>query len=184
MTRSGVARMIEHNGKTQSVSDWAREIGVSRKLLCTRLNALGWPVARALSAQSHIAPSGVAYGAGYVKAGYLVKSADGVQRAEHIVVAERALGRPLPAGAVVHHVDENPLNNEPGNLVICPSQAYHMTLHRRMRALAACGHAGWRKCKYCKTYSDPSTMRVTSAGAFHQACANAYSRATYHPKEK
>jgi hypothetical protein len=44
--------------------------------------------------------------------------------------AEKALGRPLPAGVDVHHH-----NGEIKTLVICPDRAYHMLLHKRMRRL-------------------------------------------------
>ena len=50
-------------------------------------------------------------------------------------IAEKALGKPLPKGAEVHHVDGNSENDKPTNLVICPSHAYHMLLHARMRSL-------------------------------------------------
>lgn len=51
---------------------------------------------------------------------------------EHVLLAEKALGRKLPEGAVVHHMDGNPSNNhQPFNLVICPDQAYHALLHKR-----------------------------------------------------
>ena len=46
--------------------------------------------------------------------------------------AERALGKPLPAGTVIHH------HNYKGNdsqLVICQDRAYHRLLHARMRTL-------------------------------------------------
>jgi hypothetical protein len=51
---------------------------------------------------------------------------------EHILVAEKALGKHLPPGAVVHHVDEDGLNNKPWNLVICQDNAYHRFLHKRL----------------------------------------------------
>jgi hypothetical protein len=52
---------------------------------------------------------------------------------EHVLVAERVLGKPLPPRAVVHHVDGNGRHNVARNLVICEDQAYHLLLHRRTR---------------------------------------------------
>ncbi len=98
-------------------------------------------------------------------------------RLEHVLVAERALGKPLPPGAIVHHSDENRSNNRNDNLVICQDHAYHRYLHRRMRALKESGHADWYMCSYCKRFDDPANMHVRpfgSAGrhayAFHREC--------------
>lgn len=92
---------------------------------------------------------------------------DGYKRiskdAEHISIAERAIGCPLPVGAVVHHIDSNRANNRPNNLVVCPSQAYHLLIHQRQAALEACGIASHRKCVYCGLYSDPHDMSVHSS---------------------
>lgn len=49
-------------------------------------------------------------------------------RHTHRVVMERAIGRPLAPGEVVHHRDGNILNNDPSNLVLCADQAEHMRL--------------------------------------------------------
>ena len=95
---------------------------------------------------------------------------------ESILVASNAVGHALPDGAVVHHVDEVPDNNSPKNLVVCQDQSYHMLLHMRMRALAACGNANWRKCKFCKQYDDPANLFVRSYRAYHSRCANEYQR--------
>lgn len=54
-------------------------------------------------------------------------------RHEHRVVAEAILGRPLTESEVVHHVDENKLNNDPSNIQIFPSQAEHARLHMLKR---------------------------------------------------
>lgn len=107
----------------------------------------------------------------------------GTRRGEHVLVAEKALGRKLPEGVEVHHVDEVKLNNEPSNLVICPDRAYHMLLHRRTRALDACGHADWLKCPYCKQYDAPENMRIKeranrpgSMTWYHVLCHRAYAK--------
>lgn len=84
--------------------------------------------------------------------GYISINANGRLVQEHVAIATKALGRPLPAAAIVHHADGNTLNNANDNLVICPNQAYHYLLHRRMHALDACGNPDWVKCKYCKTW--------------------------------
>jgi hypothetical protein len=56
----------------------------------------------------------------------------------HVLRAERALGRRLPAGAIVHHADGSKRDDAP--LVICQDQKYHALLHMRMRAKLAGGN--------------------------------------------
>lgn len=60
------------------------------------------------------------------KTGYRVVNA----RKEHLTIAERALGRPLRSGEVVHHINMNKLDNRPSNLLICTA-SYHRFLHRQ-----------------------------------------------------
>lgn len=50
-------------------------------------------------------------------------------RHTHRVVAELKIGRVLLRGEIVHHKDDNKLNNDPSNLQILPSQAEHARLH-------------------------------------------------------
>jgi hypothetical protein len=78
------------------------------------------------------------YGTGSILDGYIYIQKDGKKKMAHVLVAEKALGKPLPKGAVVHHVDLDKANNDPKNLVVCPSQAYHLLLHKRMRDAARC----------------------------------------------
>lgn len=106
-------------------------------------------------------------------------SSYGNTRPTHILMAERAIGRKLPSGAHVHHVDENPLNASPDNLVICPDAAYHKLLHRRTDALNACGNANWAKCTYCMKYDSPDNLTITTRKSnsgktslsYHKICA-------------
>lgn len=70
---------------------------------------------------------------------------------EHVVIAERALGKRLPPGADVHHVDGNRRNNANANLVICQDRLYHMLLHVRARVLSAGGNPNTDLvCSACK----------------------------------
>ena len=94
-----------------------------------------------------------------------------IKTLEHIAQAEMALGKPLPKGAIVHHVDMNPSNNSHSNLVICQNQAYHLLLHVRTRAYNACGNASWRKCKICKTHDDPMNLELWGKEVMHQLCS-------------
>lgn len=45
---------------------------------------------------------------------------------EHRIVAEKALGRYLLPTEVVHHVDDNPANNSPENLVVYDTNGKHL----------------------------------------------------------
>lgn len=94
--------------------------------------------------------------------------------------AERALGKPLPPGALVHHADGTTGDHAP--LVICPDDAYHMLLHRRMRIKAAGGNPNTdlicSKCKTVKHHSSFPIKRtsVTGHGRWCQSCYSAYHR--------
>lgn len=51
----------------------------------------------------------------------------------HRIVAEEKAGRELLKGEVVHHKDEDILNNSPDNLEILSSQAEHARIHMNKR---------------------------------------------------
>lgn len=100
--------------------------------------------------------------------------------AEHVLLAEKAVGHALPPGAVVHHFDENKQNNAPGNLVVCPNESYHRLLHARMRAFAACGDPNAISCRICRSFDDQAhivTLRAHPRVGYHRSCANAAARA-------
>jgi len=74
----------------------------------------------------------------------------GGKRGVHVLVAERALGKRLPSGAEVHHVNSDPQDNRRNNLVICQNHHYHMLLHARQRILERGGNPDRDKeCARC-----------------------------------
>lgn len=93
---------------------------------------------------------------------------------EHLLVVERALGRPVPLGKPVHHVNGDRTDNRGANLVLCENYGYHRLLHIRERALKACGHADWRPCEVCREYGDPGDpdFRLDPRGKhhYHRSC--------------
>ena len=54
-----------------------------------------------------------------------------------VLLAEKALGGPIPNGALVHHFDGNPANDHK-NLILCENNKHHHLLHQRKRAYDAC----------------------------------------------
>ncbi len=90
----------------------------------------------------------------------------------HRDIAEKAYGKKLPLGAIVHHADADPYNNENTNLVICPNEAYHNLLHLRLKAFAASGNPSWLKCYVCKEYDAPEN--VNNLRAYGKATATYY----------
>ena len=90
---------------------------------------------------------------------------------EHIVIAEKILGKPLPLKAVIHHANGDGFDNTPSNLVICENPSYHSFIDQRRRAYEACGHPHWRKCNYCKKYDDPQNLhKIRGNSAHHKKC--------------
>ncbi len=71
---------------------------------------------------------------------------------QSILVAEKALGKPIPPPIEIHHVNSDKGNDKNINLVVCEDRAYHMLLHQRKRAYDACGNGSWLKCWICKNY--------------------------------
>lgn len=104
--------------------------------------------------------------------------------AEHVVVAEAALGRFLPSQACVHHVNGDPTDNRPRNLVVCQDNAYHKLIHQRLRAYKACANANYRLCQFCGRHDDPTYMYIPPKRGviYHRVCRP--SRARGYTKEQ
>ena len=88
---------------------------------------------------------------------------------EHVLVAEHALGHPLPNGAEIHHANGIKDDNRNANLVICENHEYHHELHVRRRAVLAGFPAHWRRCMNCTQYDDPLRMLSYLRACFHRA---------------
>lgn len=95
---------------------------------------------------------------------------------EHVIVAEKALGRRLPRGAKVHHVDGDRRHNANGNLVICQDNRYHMELHVRLRVLRAGGRPFLDGlCSRCKAVKPRDEFYVRKSG-IQAGCITNYCR--------
>ena len=118
-----------------------------------------------------------AHGSGTITVyGYITKGTE--KKLEHVLVAEKALGKGLPDFAEVHHINGIRSDNRNENLVICPSRAYHKLLHQRQKSLEECGNPNFRKCPFCKNYDDPNKMKhnVGSRYFYHSACKSEYNK--------
>lgn len=56
---------------------------------------------------------------------------------EHILVAEKMIGRPIKRGEHVHHIDFVKTNNDEANLFVCATQSVHNLAHRSLNNCVA-----------------------------------------------
>jgi len=111
--------------------------------------------------------------------GYVVRQSDGrPPRREHDLIVERVLGRPLPVGAVVHHVNSIKHDNVNKNLVVLQSRTEHLELHRKTTVRAAGGDP-WldRMCCSCgprpkEKFRFTKSTRRLSGRAFATECVD------------
>jgi hypothetical protein len=102
--------------------------------------------------------------------GYIVMCVKGVNKGEHIRIAEKILGKLLPTGSIVHHYNEKRGDNRPCNLVVCQDAAYHKLLHRRMRAVKAGYPKDYRWCYLCKSFDSPENLCENEGSMRHKKC--------------
>lgn len=83
---------------------------------------------------------------------------------EHRLIAAAVLGKELPEGVEIHHVDFNRANNRNDNLVICESRSYHQLLHRRQEIQdAGFDPNTYLKCTDCTEYKLVSSFNKNRA---------------------
>ena len=111
-----------------STTEVAKYFGVKAPTISYALKKLGIPPRSISDARSLVSRGSRTISNGYV----FIRVAKGVRKREHVLVAERALARELKDGEHVHHINCNPFDNRPENLLICTHE-YHMSLHHRMR---------------------------------------------------
>jgi hypothetical protein len=67
---------------------------------------------------------------------YVNERGEIIRRFEHIVNAEKKIGRPLSDSEVVHHIDGNKSNNSIENLHVCKDNSVHRLLHGSLERAA------------------------------------------------
>lgn len=109
---------------------------------------------------------------------------------EHRLVMESAIGRLLTAEEVVHHIDHDGLNNDPGNLELIANRGQHLALHHSAEGVAkrltmypacACGkqtEIGGTVCWTCWKQSQtcPACGRPNRKMARRDMCHGCYKR--------
>jgi hypothetical protein len=90
---------------------------------------------------------------------------------EHIVVAEKKLGRFLMKGERVHHINGIKGDNSPENIIVCKSHKEHMSKHH-----LTTWSRGYSQCVKCGT----SERRYEGRGL----CGRCYKKERYANKKK
>ena len=116
-------------------------------------------------------------GTGYVTdEGYVYTKKNGVSKFEHVRIVENILGKALPKGAGVHHVNGVKGDNRNTNLVVYPTQKYHFLIHRRADAYNETGDANSRRCWVCKNYDAPENLYINGSVSVHKQCKARYDK--------
>lgn len=153
-----------------------RETSLARRNRPDRAQVKGAPMRFVPGHSSKCLGGRILSSQGYVLVATGIRAGSASKRyiTEHILVAERALGKALPRGVVIHHVDEDRTNNAPSNLVVCENSAYHSFLHARARAYRATGNAKSQHCVFCKQWGLNLVVTARRAHSYHAACFRNY----------
>ncbi len=112
---------------------------------------------------------------------------------EHILIAEKTLGRYLKKGESVHHIDGNKKNNTPENLIVFASNADHVRFHKSESPnLVKIGDTWQCKniqqvkiCEWChKEYiAGKNNKRKLQKYCSHECAANAHKVCSLSPSD-
>jgi len=112
------------------VKVWARKAGITRTVResyalreSKRDKGTRWNGGRSLG-----------YKPGYIALYTGFDNGISTYRSEHILLAEKALGRSLKRGEIIHHINGDGLDNRNTNLLVC-DRSYHSWLHQKMAKL-------------------------------------------------
>jgi hypothetical protein len=120
---------------TRKLGDVARELGRRDSEVSTRARVIG---VREAGRRWRSHGGQLASERGRAVRCYNQRSSGLPQRVmEHRAVAEEMLGRQLKPGEIVHHINCDKTNNDPGNLHVLPGRAEHALAHHSLNALVA-----------------------------------------------
>lgn len=101
----------------------AADLGVDQEMLRRRMARAG--IARRPSPRAGSGPQNPQWKGGKTQTMHYY-------RRQSYEVAAICLGQPLAPGWVIHHLDEDPTNNAPENLLLFPSQGPHAHYHQQL----------------------------------------------------
>ena len=116
----------------------------------------------------------------------VMKMKDGTFKYRYRLIAEKALGCPMPAGVQIHHLNEDGRDDANINLVICEDEKYHKLLHHRQRIVRAGGNPDTEAiCNVCNNVLPHTAFNIRKASIHGRCftcrkCSNAKCRDWYN----